>query len=75
MLVQNKWRSRIIGQIHDAIVLDVYPPELPMLVEHIVDITTKKLPEAWDWISVPLTVEFEVCDVDASWADKKELKI
>ena len=75
MLVQNKWRSRIIGQIHDAIVLDVYPPELPMLVKHIVDITTKKLPEAWNWISVPLTVEFEICDVDTSWADKKELEI
>jgi DNA polymerase-1 len=74
MLYRNKWRSRIIGQIHDAIVLDVYPPELPMLVKHIREITTVKLPQAWDWITVPLDVDFEVCAVDASWADKKDLK-
>lgn len=73
MLRINKWRTRVIGQIHDAIVLDVYPPELPMLYKHIINITTVQLPKAWDWIIVPLEVDFEVCDVDASWADKKEL--
>jgi DNA polymerase I-like protein with 3'-5' exonuclease and polymerase domains len=72
-LQRYQWRTRIIGQIHDAIVLDVYPPELPQLVKHIVTITTIDLPKAWDWIIVPLEVDFEVCDVDASWADKKKL--
>lgn len=75
MLRTTKWRSRIIGQIHDAIVLDVYPPELPMLVEHIKNITTERLPKAWSWINVPLEVDFEVCDVDSSWATKKDLVI
>ena len=71
--LQNHWESRIIGQIHDAIVLDVFPPELPALVEKIKRITTKDLPEAWDWIIVPLDVDFEVCEVDAPWSEKKEL--
>jgi len=75
MLIDSKWRTRIIGQIHDSIILDVHPPELPMLVKHIKHIATEELPKAWDWIIVPLEVDFEYCDVDASWADKKELKI
>ena len=68
------WKSRIIGQIHDAIVFDVYPPELPNLLKTIKEITTMDLPRAWDWIIVPLDVDFEICAVDASWADKKELE-
>lgn len=68
------WESRIIGQIHDAIVLDVFPPELPALIQKIRQITTVDLPEAWKWINVPLDVEFEVCGVDEPWAMKKEIK-
>ena len=74
MLYKTKWRTRIIGQIHDAVVFDVYPPELPMLVQHIKRITTVDLPKAWTWINVPLTVDFEICDVDVSWAEKRELE-
>ena len=70
----HQWDSRIIGQIHDAIVLDVHPDELEQLVQHIKTITTVKLPEAWDWITVPLEVDFDICDVDASWAEKRELE-
>ena len=75
MLHEQHWNSRIIGQIHDAIILDVDPTELSALVHEIKRITTIDLPNAWKWIIVPLDVEFEICDVDASWADKKELKI
>ena len=73
MLQIMGWRSRIIGQIHDSIVLDVYPPELPMLIKHVRKITTVDLPAAWEWISVPLDVDFEICDVDASWAEKRNM--
>ena len=68
-------RSRIIGQIHDAIVLDVHPDELDLLVHTIKHVTTIDLPKAWSWITVPLTVEFEVCGVDESWASKKDLDV
>jgi DNA polymerase-1 len=71
----NGYQSRIIGQIHDAIVLDVYPPELEELVQVIKNITTVQLPQIWEWIIVPLEVDFEICDVDASWADKKKLTL
>lgn len=68
-------RSRIIGQIHDAIIFDVYPPELDELVKLVRDVTTVMLPKVWDWIIVPLEVDFEICDVDSSWADKHKLTI
>lgn len=72
-LCTYKWRSRLIGQVHDSMILDVYPKELHSVIGHIKKITTEDLPKAWDWINVPLEVDFEICDVDASWADKKEL--
>jgi len=73
-LIQRKgWKSRIIGQIHDAIIFDAHPDELDELVKETVRITCDELPKTWDWINVPLSVDFEICDVDASWAEKKEL--
>lgn len=74
-LTKQGYDSRIIGQIHDAIVLDVHPDELDELLAVIKDITTVQLPNHWDWISVPLSIDAEICDVDAPWSDKKEIKI
>ena len=73
-LIQRRgWKSRIVGEVHDSIIFDVYPPELDELVKETIKITTEELPKTWDWINVPLSVDFEICDVDASWAEKKEL--
>ncbi|MBN2570507.1 MAG: hypothetical protein JXA68_00145, partial [Ignavibacteriales bacterium] len=72
-LYNHGYDSRIVGQIHDSIVLDIHPDELEDVVRLIRKITTDELLSNWKWIIVPLEVEFEICDVDASWADKKEL--
>jgi DNA polymerase-1 len=71
---RENWDSRLIGQIHDAIVLDVHPDELEHVAKTVNEISTKKILEVWDWIIVPLRVEAELCPVDASWADKEEWK-
>jgi len=68
---RKKIDSKIVGQIHDAIVLDVNPQERDDLVVMIKSITTVELPQAWPWIIVPLEVDFELCPIDASWAEKK----
>lgn len=73
-LYGGEWKSRIIGQIHDEIIFDVHPPELDNLVTLIKEITTKKLPEAWSWIIVPLEVDADVCPVDGSWAEREPYK-
>ena len=67
---EEGWRTRIIGQIHDAIVLDVHPDELAYVANVVHRVTCVDLPKAWPWIIVPMEVEMEVCPVDGSWADK-----
>jgi hypothetical protein len=53
-------------------VIDVSPDELEHVVETVHRIATVELPRAWDWIIVPMNVEFELAPVDGSWADKKD---
>jgi len=67
--------SKVIGQIHDSIILDVHPDELQEVVSIVKRITTIDLPKKYDWIIVPLEVEAELCPVDGSWAEKEEFKI
>jgi len=73
-ILKNNLQSRIIGQIHDAIVLDVYPPEREMFMKEIKDITTRQLLDAWKWIIVPLDIDFELAGVDESWADMRSVE-
>ena len=69
---RDRMQSLVIGQIHDAVVLDVYPPELNEVARIVKQVTTVDLPRAWKWINVPLTVEAELAGVDESYADMKE---
>ena len=74
-LQKEKWKSLIVGQIHDSILLDVVPKELNDLLLLINDIMVRRLRKAWPWIIVPLEVEAEVTDVDSSWYEKKKVRM
>ena len=73
-LRKHKFKTRLIGQIHDAIVLDVHPKELDEVCIILQQIMVDKLMEAWKWIIVPMSIEIDVGDVDASWNDLKPYK-
>lgn len=73
--VRDRWKSKIIGQIHDAIILDVHPKELKQVVKIMQCIMCNDVRKHWEWITVPLEVDAEVCDIDASWAEKKPYKM
>lgn len=73
-LKRYKMKSLVIGQIHDNIVSDVVPDELDDFLALVYEICCKRLPKAWDWITVPLEVDAEVTPVDGSWHEKKEVK-
>jgi len=73
LLRENNLDSKLIGQIHDSMILDVHPDELEKVGKLIKQITCFDLPAAWDWIIVPLDVEIEICPVDASWVEKTKL--
>ena len=66
-----RMRSRVIGEIHDCIVGDVPPGERDDYIDLVRDTMVEKLMKAWPWVIVPLDTEVEVCDVGASWFEKK----
>lgn len=73
--ISQNWRSRLVGQIHDSIILDVHPEELEHVIRTARRITCQELRNAWEWIIVPLDVDVEVCPVDGSWAEKKKYEL
>jgi hypothetical protein len=68
------WVTRLIGQIHDSILLDVLPSELEYVVKTANRVASEELTEAWKWLIVPMEVDFEITPIDGSWADKTKLK-
>lgn len=64
---KEKWKSRLIGQIHDSIIMDVLPSELEHVKETIYKIVREKLQEKWDWIVMPLDIDIDVFDIDKPW--------
>ena len=75
IIIEEKWDTKILGQIHDAIVLDVHPNELDMVLKVVQRVTCEDLPKAWPWINVPLEVGAELCPVNGSWAEKAKIKM
>jgi len=75
IMIKEQWDTKLIGQIHDSIIFDVAPTELQHVVKVIKRVTCEDLRKAWSWISVPLSVDFEICPVDRSWAEKESISI
>jgi len=72
---KEEWDSKLVGQIHDSMLLDVNPKERNMVAKKVQDISCNELPKAWPWLNVPLEVEAEICPVDSPWADKADWEI
>ncbi len=64
--------SKIIGQIHDAIVADISPEEEEMVDKLVWYYGTQEIREAWGWILVPLSIEKSRSAVDGSWAEMED---
>lgn len=69
-----KLKTRLIGQIHDAIVLDVYPPELPQLNKILPKVMTEELLDNYKFITTPMVIEADIGGIDESYADLKPYK-
>jgi DNA polymerase-1 len=72
-LRKYKMRSKIVGQIHDSLIGDVYVPELRRYLE-IVQEALANLHKFYPWIRVPLEIEYEIAPSDGTWHDKQEVK-
>lgn len=67
-------KSFLMGQIHDSMILNVYPEEREYLLKYIRWVSTIKIREVFKWINVPLKVEAEITGVDEPWSMKKDYK-
>jgi uracil-DNA glycosylase family 4 len=71
---ENDIKSKIVGQIHDSIIIDLVPEEM----NHVIGVMKRIIEQVrkeWDWIIVPLVIEAEITEIDGSWDQKKEIKI
>ncbi|OQC75327.1 MAG: DNA polymerase I [Spirochaetes bacterium ADurb.Bin001] len=64
---EENWKSRLIGQIHDSMIMDVDPKELDHIQETQNHIVKVELPKEWPWIIVPLEIEADVYGVNQPW--------
>lgn len=74
-IIKHPLKSQLIAQIHDEVLIDLYPPEQDEIIQICTDVMTKKLVKEWDWIQVPIEVDMSITEVDGSWYDTKKLKI
>lgn len=72
-LKAEKWRSLLIGQIHDAIDGNAHPDEINDLVPMIRSVMIDRLMANFKWINVPLDVEFDMAPVGRSWYEVKPI--
>jgi len=75
VMQKEQWDTRLVGQIHDSVILDVHPDELDHVGKVVKQITTVDLPKAWSWIAVPLDVDADVCPVDRPWSEKQKYEL
>lgn len=69
----EKTRSQLVLQIHDEAVIDMHPSEYAYVRELLKHTAEVKLREWYDWVNVPMTLEFEGVPVDKPWAEKVEV--
>lgn len=69
---ERKWKSKMIFQIHDSGLVDLYPPERDEIISTIWKIGTQDMPKALSWINVPMEIDFEISK--KNWAEKEAVK-
>lgn len=69
----KKWRTKIVGQIHDSIVADVHRDELDDYLALAKRTMTEDVREAMPWVVTDLEIEAEVAETN--WFEKKAVEV
>ena len=67
-------QSRIIGQIHDAIVFDIKPKEKNKVIKIARKVMVDDLMKQFPWIIVPIAVDVEATEPDEPWSTIKKIE-
>lgn len=70
-LEKYKFKSLVVGQIHDCMLPDMVESEMQDVLNKCYELMTVGVRKHWDWIITPLKVEVDVTPKDGSW-DQKE---
>lgn len=76
-LIKNKCRTKIIGQIHDSIILDMHKDEVVFVINGINKIV-HGLKKKFKWLIVPMEIEVELSKLreeGGNFAEMKEYSI
>lgn len=69
------WLTKLIGEIHDSIIIDLHPDEQNHVFHTVKWIMEEEIKVGRPWIIVPLKVDFEVTGIDEPWYSKEELTV
>lgn len=72
-LRKYRMKTKLVGQIHDSLIADAPVNELANYLEIVEDVTANRLRKHWDWIKVPMKIEYEIAPPDGSWHDKQSV--
>ncbi len=69
---EEKWKTRIPGQIHDEIFMDIAPDEEEYVKKTVEWVMIEDTRKEFKWINVPLLSEYGSCGVGESWGKAKK---
>jgi len=72
---EEKWKSKILGHIHDQLVFNFHPKEVKYIFKTVNQIGTQEIRKVFNWINIPLTLEASLAPIGKSWYDTKEIPI
>jgi len=72
---EEKWKTKIIGQVHDSVIIDLSPDEEEYVLKTCTHIASIKMRELHPWITVPIPVDVEVAPQDMPWYCKEDVKV
>ena len=74
MCRSKKFKTKLVGEVHDSILIDLYPPEKEEALSFVKRVMEKDIVEEHKhWLIVPLEVEMEGTSIDEPWSKKKLL--
>ena len=69
---EEGWKARLIGQIHDSLLIDSPAEETSHVVEVTKRVMTEDILEPHPWIVIPMIADISVTGIDEPWYLKKD---
>jgi DNA polymerase-1 len=72
IMKEENWKSRLIGQVHDSIVMDIYPEEVKNVLSTTKKVMIEDIMKEHPWIIIPMISEISVTEINAPWHIKED---